>query len=82
MLIHSKSQMNEPKMRAVRQCGKRRKGEKLKIRTCSIIEPHITEHHPVGHEHGYEQGSAEMYTNPPPSPVPGSLYIHHLAEVK
>lgn len=49
-------------------------------RTSSIIEPHITERHPVGHEYGYEHGSAEMYTIPPdpPSLVQGILYIHSL----
>lgn len=62
----------------------RTEGEKteLSIRTSSIIEPHITEHHPMGNEHGYEHGSEEMYTNPPPSLVQRSLYIHHLAEGK
>lgn len=78
MLIHSKLQMNEPKMRAVRQCRKRRK-ERILSRAqdknfYSITKLYNTEHHPVGHEHGYEHGSAGMYSTSTP-------HLHFYREV-
>lgn len=84
MLIHNKSQMNEPKMRAVRQCGKRRKGRKLSRAQDKDFLPSssptllsiilwVT-------SMAVSMAVQRCTLTPPLLLVQGSLYIHHLAE--